>query len=106
MTDADRDGRGAETTTESGGGAVLSGLMRPLNNLVERFIPSALVFAIVLTFVVVLLALLLTDAGPVSVVEERSEERRVGKGGSAGWRHARGTERRDRKRERGRSGRT
>src|SRR5690625_7928580 len=91
MTDADRDGRGAETTTESGGGAVLSGLMRPLNNLVERFIPSALVFAIVLTFVVVLLALLLTDAGPVSVVEEwgnglagllafmRSEERRVGK---------------------------
>src|SRR5690625_1067880 len=70
MTDADRDGRGAETTTKSGGGAVLSGLMRPLNNLVERFIPSALVFAIVLTFVVVLLALLLTDAGPVSVVEE------------------------------------
>src|SRR5690625_4150269 len=71
MADEDQAGRGGRATaTKSGGGAVLSGLMRPLNNLVERFIPSALVFAIVLTFVVVLLALLLTDAGPVSVVEE------------------------------------
>ena len=60
--------KGAEE--KAGGGAVLSGVMRPLNHLVERFIPSALVFAIVLTFVVVLLALLLTDAGPVQVVEE------------------------------------
>jgi short-chain fatty acids transporter len=42
--------------------------MRPLNSVVERFIPSALVFAIVLTFVVAILALLLTDAGPVDVV--------------------------------------
>jgi short-chain fatty acids transporter len=46
----------------------LSGVMRPVNSLVERFIPSALVFAIVLTFVVAILALLLTDTGPVDVV--------------------------------------
>ncbi|WP_183357891.1 short-chain fatty acid transporter [Garicola koreensis] len=44
--------------------------MRPLNTLVERFIPSALVFAIVLTFIVAVLALIFTDAGPVTVVEE------------------------------------
>ncbi|MEI4272541.1 TIGR00366 family protein [Klenkia sp. LSe6-5] len=41
----------------------LSGLMRPVNSVVERYIPSALVFAVVLTFVVALLALLLTDVG-------------------------------------------
>jgi short-chain fatty acids transporter len=46
----------------------LSGVMRPVNSVVERFIPSALVFAIVLTFVVAILALLLTDTGPVDVV--------------------------------------
>ncbi|WP_210428890.1 short-chain fatty acid transporter [Nocardioides eburneiflavus] len=45
----------------------LSGVMRPVNSVVERFIPSALVFAIVLTFVVAILALLLTDTGPVEV---------------------------------------
>ena len=44
------------------------GLMGPVNALVERFIPSALVFAIVLTLVVVLAALLLTDSGPKEVV--------------------------------------
>ena len=42
--------------------------MGPVNALVERFIPSALVFAIVLTLVVVLAALLLTDSGPKEVV--------------------------------------
>ncbi len=42
----------------------LSGVMRPVNSVVERFIPSALVFAIVLTFVVAILALLLTDTVP------------------------------------------
>jgi short-chain fatty acids transporter len=42
-------------------------MMRPVNSVVERFIPSALVFAIVLTFVVAILALLLTDTGPVEV---------------------------------------
>ncbi|ANH38590.1 Short-chain fatty acids transporter [Nocardioides dokdonensis FR1436] len=46
----------------------LSALMRPVNSVVERFIPSALVFAIVLTFIVALLALLMTDTGPVDVV--------------------------------------
>lgn len=45
----------------------LSGMMRPVNSVVERFIPSALVFAIVLTLVVAILALLLTDTGPVEV---------------------------------------
>ncbi|QFG70142.1 short-chain fatty acid transporter [Ornithinimicrobium pratense] len=42
--------------------------MRPVNSLVERFIPSAFVFAVVLTFVVAIAALLLTDAGPVEVI--------------------------------------
>ncbi|WP_462418383.1 short-chain fatty acid transporter [Kytococcus sp. Marseille-QA3725] len=42
--------------------------MGPVNHLVERFIPSSLVFAIVLTFVVMLAALLLTDSGPAKVV--------------------------------------
>ena len=46
----------------------LSAAMRPINNVVERYIPSALVFAIVLTFVVAAAALLLTDAGPVDVL--------------------------------------
>ena len=42
--------------------------MRPVNNVVERFIPSALVFAIVLTVVVMIGALVLTDAGPTDIV--------------------------------------
>ncbi|WP_298746489.1 short-chain fatty acid transporter [uncultured Serinicoccus sp.] len=42
--------------------------MGPLNSVVERFIPSALVFAIVLTVLVMVAALGLTDAGPVDVV--------------------------------------
>ncbi|MHB1065164.1 MAG: short-chain fatty acid transporter [Georgenia sp.] len=42
--------------------------MRPVNTLVERFIPSALVFAIILTVIVALMALVLTDAGPVDVL--------------------------------------
>ncbi len=42
--------------------------MRPVNALVERYIPSALVFAIILTGVVAVLALTLTDAGPVDVL--------------------------------------
>lgn len=46
----------------------LSRLMRPVNTLVERFIPSALVFTIFLTLVVVLLCLLLTPAGPADLV--------------------------------------
>lgn len=47
----------------------LSAVMRPVNSVVERFIPSALVFAIVLTFIVAIFALTLTDAGPVDVVK-------------------------------------
>jgi len=46
----------------------LSALMRPVNSVVERYIPSALVFAITLTFVVAILAFILTDAGPVEVI--------------------------------------
>ncbi|WP_310175890.1 short-chain fatty acid transporter [Enteractinococcus fodinae] len=42
--------------------------MRPLNNLVERFIPSALVFSILLTFIVVILALFLTDTPPTDLM--------------------------------------
>lgn len=42
--------------------------MRPINRLLERWIPSSLTFAIVLTAVVALLALLLTDAGPLAIV--------------------------------------
>ena len=56
------------STSEKERSPGLSGVMRPVNSVVERFIPSALVFAIVLTFVVAILALLLTDAGPVDVV--------------------------------------
>ncbi len=42
--------------------------MRSLNTLVERFLPSALVFAVLLTAVVAVLALLLTAAGPAEVL--------------------------------------
>lgn len=48
---------------------VLARAMRPVNYVVERFIPSALIFAIVLTLVVGVMALVLTDSGPVTVVE-------------------------------------
>ncbi|MBL0884929.1 short-chain fatty acid transporter [Myceligenerans sp. I2] len=42
--------------------------MRPLNALVERFLPSAFVFAVLLTVVVAVLGLALTDAGPEEVL--------------------------------------
>ncbi|WP_104082003.1 short-chain fatty acid transporter [Cryobacterium sp. Y11] len=42
--------------------------MRPINSLVERFIPSALVFVIVLTVIVAILALTLTNSGLIVVV--------------------------------------
>ena len=54
-------------------GGPSSRLMRPINAVVERFIPSALVFALVLTFVVMVGALLLTDAGPNDVVRSWGE---------------------------------
>jgi len=47
---------------------MLRALSRPLVRLVDRWLPSSLVFAIVLTFVVAALSLGLTDSGPVNVV--------------------------------------
>ena len=44
------------------------GLMRPLNHFLERWVPSALVFAIVLTLIVAVLAFLFTKATPVTVL--------------------------------------
>ena len=58
----------AAPQTQGTKSAPLARVMRPVNSLVERFIPSAFVFAVVLTFVVALAALLLTDAGPVDVL--------------------------------------
>nr|VDG62623.1 short-chain fatty acid transporter [Streptococcus thermophilus] len=42
--------------------------MRPINRLIEEYTPSALTFAIVLTAVVAVMALVFTDAGPADVV--------------------------------------
>lgn len=50
-------------------GAPLARAMRPINNVVERWIPSALVFAIVLTLIVALLALTVTQTNPVDLVK-------------------------------------
>jgi short-chain fatty acids transporter len=47
---------------------MLRTLSRPLVQIVERWLPTALVFAVVLTGVVAVLALTLTDSGPVTVV--------------------------------------
>jgi len=47
---------------------MLRAVARPLVNIVERWMPNALVFAIVLTFMVALMALGLTDSGPVEIV--------------------------------------
>lgn len=45
-----------------------SGVMRPINRFLERWIPSALTFAIVLTLIVAVLAFVLTGASPLEVV--------------------------------------
>lgn len=55
---------GPSTTTARKEGTAISRAMRPLNHVVERFIPSALVFSILLTFIVAILALILTDTAP------------------------------------------
>ena len=47
---------------------MLRAVARPLVSVVERWMPDALVFAIGLTFVVALMALGLTDAGPLEIV--------------------------------------
>ena len=57
------------STSKKSSRSPVSAIMRPINSLVERFIPSSLVFAIILTVVVGIMALLLTDAGPVDVVK-------------------------------------
>lgn len=62
------DSRSSTATAQKKDGTPLSRAMRPLNNVVERFIPSALVFSILLTFVVVILALILTDTAPGDLV--------------------------------------
>ena len=54
-----------EATKPSG----FSRLMRPVNAVVERFVPSSLVFALVLSLVVMVGALGLTDSGPADVVK-------------------------------------
>lgn len=45
------------------------GVMRPINRFLERWIPSALTFAIVLTLIVAILAMTLTQTSPVDVVK-------------------------------------
>lgn len=62
-------GTGSDAKAPQQRSSGLSAVMRPVNSVVERYTPSALVFAIVLTFIVAVLALLLTDAGPVDVVK-------------------------------------
>ncbi|SEB43392.1 short-chain fatty acids transporter [Paramicrobacterium humi] len=44
-------------------------VMRPVNRFLERWIPSALTFAIVLTIIVAILAMTLTPSSPVDVVK-------------------------------------
>lgn len=54
-----------QTETKARG---FSKVMRPINHVVERYIPSSLVFAIVLSLVVMGAALIITDSGPNDVV--------------------------------------
>ncbi len=63
-TSRSREAAPADTTARSG----VDTVMRPLNSLVERFIPSAFVFAVVLTGIVAVAALSVTDAGPKDVL--------------------------------------
>ena len=44
-------------------------IMGPVNSFVERFIPSPLVFALLLTLVAMLLALVMTPSGPSEVIQ-------------------------------------
>ena len=50
-------------------GSKSSGLMGPVNNFLERWIPSAMTFALALTVIVALLALFFTPSGPVQIVQ-------------------------------------
>lgn len=58
----------ANAPAETKSGAPLARAMRPINTVVERWIPSALVFAIILTLIVALLALTITRTNPVDLV--------------------------------------
>ncbi|GAA4114260.1 short-chain fatty acid transporter [Enteractinococcus coprophilus] len=49
---------------------IISKMMEPLNKVVERLIPSALIFAIGLTVAVLLMALWLTPSSPSEVLQE------------------------------------
>ena len=57
-----------ETPSTRTEGTAISRAMRPLNHVVERYIPSALVFSIVLTVIVAILGLLLTPTGPGDLI--------------------------------------
>ena len=59
----------AKATAEPKKGAPLARIMRPINNVVERWIPSALVFAIILTLVVGVLGMTIGHAGPVEIIQ-------------------------------------
>ena len=50
-------------------GAPLARVMRPFNNVIERWIPSSLVFAIVLTLIVAILGMTIGNAGPVEIIQ-------------------------------------
>lgn len=47
---------------------MLAVAMKPVTRLVERWMPSAMVFAVILTGVVMLMALGMTDSGPVDIL--------------------------------------
>lgn len=49
---------------------MLATMTRPLIRAVERYLPGSLVFAVVLTFVVGIMALAWTDSGPLDIVTE------------------------------------
>ena len=59
----------AKTATEPEKGAPLARMMRPFNRVVERWIPSSLVFAIVLTLIVAILGLTIGNAGPADIIK-------------------------------------
>ena len=52
---------------------MLTAAMRPVTRLVERWMPSAMVFAVLLTLIVMVMALTMTDSGPVDVVNAWGE---------------------------------
>ncbi|MGB6102789.1 MAG: TIGR00366 family protein [Pusillimonas sp.] len=51
-------------------GNTSSGFMSPINHFLEQWIPSAMTFALALTIIVALMALLFTDSSPIDIVEQ------------------------------------